>query len=132
TNLNDAGYWYNWPSLAFTPAMMPKMMPRAQAARTPMMPMATQIVTQPIRPTIDQVIWKLSALTACARTVADWLPLASSAINGATQPKTAPRKNIPAAPPKCATSAQAFSSPLAYPGGGGEAIGGGGGRGGDI
>src|SRR5258707_15415838 len=75
---------------------------------------------------IDQRIWKLSAATACARTVGDWLPLLTSAISGATQPSAAPPTNIPAAPPKCAIRAQVLSSGLAYPGGAGP--GGGGGR----
>ena len=69
--------------------------------------------TQPIRPTIDQVIWKLSAATACARTVGDSLPLASSATSGAIKPSTPPLMIMPAAPPKWATSAQVFSSLLA-------------------
>ena len=63
--------------------------------------------------TIDQVIWKFSAATACARTVGDSLPLASSAISGAIQPSDPPPMNAPAAPPKWATSAQVFSSLLA-------------------
>jgi hypothetical protein len=54
---------------------------------------------------MPQVIWKFSASTECARTVGDSLPLASRATSGAMKPTTMP--------PKCAISAQVFSSLLA-------------------
>src|SRR5690606_18161368 len=111
--------------------MMPKMMPTSTAAGMITAPIATQMVTHPITPTIDQVSWKFSASTACARTVWDVLPLASMATSGAIQPPKPLRMNMPAAPPKWAMSAHVLSSLLAQPGGGGAAArGGGGGAGG--
>ena len=47
------------------------------------MPKLQTVSTQPMTATTPQVIWKLSASTACARTVGDSLPLASSATSGA-------------------------------------------------
>ena len=60
---------------------------------------------QPTIVTAFQVIWKLSASTAWARTVGDSLPLTSSATSGAMKPTMMP--------PKWAISAQVFSSLLA-------------------
>jgi hypothetical protein len=55
--------------------------------------------------TTFQVIWKLSASTAWARTVGDSLPLTSNATSGATKPTTMP--------PKWLMRAHVFSSLLA-------------------
>ena len=57
------------------------------------------------RVAMPQVIWKLSASTAWARTVGDSFPLASIATSGAMNPTTRA--------PKWAISAQVFSSLLA-------------------
>src|SRR6266498_57169 len=103
-----------------TPARLERVegRPISIAIGKTMNPITMHVVTRPIRPTIDQVSWKFRAASACARTTGDWLPLASSAISGATQPPAPPPTSIPAAPPKCAMSAHVLSSALGYPGGG--------------
>src|SRR5919199_6670644 len=105
--------------------MMPKTMPMTVAANGTMKNTAPTMTirpqtprTYPITAMIDHSSWKFSAATACWRTVGDCCPRASIAMSGASQPRTPPEMSMPAAPPKCAMSAQALSSLLAYPGGG--------------
>ena len=89
------------------PAMIEKTITTSQVTigrknRMPRVHTATMHATIVAMP---QVIWKFSASTACARTVGDSLPLASSATSGAMKPTRMP--------PKWAISAQVFSSLLA-------------------
>jgi hypothetical protein len=51
---------------------------------------------------IAHVMWKFNAITECARTTGDVLPLARYEISGPIQPRNPPPRNTPATPPQWA------------------------------